>query len=47
MKSYEIQSLFQKKLETYASVEGQPSDPDIFTLQETLPAFLLPIAYDG
>ena len=47
MKSDEIQSLFATKLETYAPIKGQPSDPDLSALQETLTAFLLPIAYDG
>ena len=47
MKSDEIQSLFETKLETYASVEGQPSDPDLSALQETLTTLLLPIAYNG
>ena len=47
MKSDEIQLLFAMALETYAPVEGQPSDPDLSTLQETLTALLLPITYDG
>ena len=47
MKSDEIQSLFVAKLETYAPIEGQPSDLDLSALQETLTDFLLPIAYDG
>ena len=47
MKSDEIQSLFVATLEMYAPVKGQPSYPDLSALQETLPAFLLPIAYDG
>ena len=47
MKSDEIQSLFVTKLETYAPVEGQPSDPDLSALQETLTVILLTIAYDG
>ena len=47
MKSDEIQSLFATKFETYAPIEGQPLDPDISTLQETLTALLLLIAYDG
>ena len=47
MKSDEIQSLFATAIETYAPVKGQPSDPDLSTLQETLTALLLPIAYDG
>ena len=47
MKSDEIQSLFATALETYAPVEGQPSDLDLSTLRETLTALLLPIAYDG
>ena len=47
MKSDEIQSLFATFLETYAPVEGQPSDPDLSTLWETLTALLLTIAYDG
>ena len=47
MKSDEIQSLFAAKLETYAPIEGQPSDPDLSNLRETITALLLPIAYDG
>ena len=47
MKSDEIQSLFAMAIETYALVEGQPSDPDLSTLRETLTTLLLPIAYDG
>ena len=47
MKSDEIQSLFAAKLETYAPIEGQPLDPDLFSLQETRTALILPIAYDG
>ena len=47
MTSDEIQSLFATKLETYAPVEGQPSDPDLSALPEMLTALLLPIAYDG
>ena len=47
MKSDEIQSLFATALNTYAPVAGQPSDPDLSTLQETLTALLLPTAYDG
>ena len=47
MKSNEIQSLFAAKIETYAPVEGQPSDPELSALQETLTALLLPIAYNG
>ena len=47
MKSDEIQSLFVTTLKTYAPVEGQPSDPDLSTLWETLTALLLTIVYDG
>ena len=47
MKSDEIQSLFTTAIETYAPVKGQPSDPDLSTLWETLTALLLPIVYDG
>ena len=47
MKSDEIQSLFAKAIEMYAPVEGQPLDLDLSTLQETLTALLLTIAYDG
>ena len=47
MKSDEIQSLFATKLKTYAPIEGQPLDPDLSALRETLTAILLPIAYDG
>ena len=47
MKSDETQSLFATKLEMYAPVEGQPSDPDLSALQETPTALLLPTAYDG
>ena len=47
MKSDEIQSLFATAIETYAPVKGEPSDPDISTLRETLTALLLPIAYNG
>ena len=46
MKSDEIHLFFATKLETYASIEGQPSDPDLSALQETLTALLLPIVYD-
>ena len=46
MKSDEIQSLFATALETYAPIKGQPSDPDLSTLWETLTAPLLPISYD-
>ena len=31
----------------YVPVKGQPSDPDLSTLRETLTALLLPITYDG
>ena len=37
----------RQNLETYAPVEGQPSDLDISALQETLTALLLPISYYG
>ena len=47
MKSDKIQSPFATKLETNTSVEGQPSDPDLSALRETLTVVLLPIAYDG
>ena len=47
MKSDEIQSLFTTDLKTYVPVEGQPSDPDLSTLQETLTTLLLTISYDG
>ena len=47
MKSDEIQLLFTTAIDTYAYVEGQPSDPDLSTLRETLTALLLPIAYNG
>ena len=47
MKSDETQSLFATKLEMYAPVEGQPSDPDLYSLRERLTALLPPIAYDG
>ena len=47
MKSDEIQSLFVTTLETYAPVEGQPSDSELSTLLETLTAILLTIACDG
>ena len=47
MKSDEIQSLFTTAIEMYAPVKGQPSDPDLSTLQETLTAVLLPIEYNG
>ena len=47
MKSDKIQSLLATKLETYAPVEGQPSDPDLSVLRETLTALLLSIAYNG
>ena len=47
MKSDKIQSLFATAHETYAPVEGQPSNPDLSTLPETLTALLLTIAYDG
>ena len=46
MKSDEIQSLFATAIKTYAPVEGQPSDPDLSILWETLTALLLPITYD-
>ena len=39
--------LFAKNLDTYAPVEGQPLDPDISALRETLTEILLPIAYNG
>ena len=42
-----MQSLFATNIETHAPVEGQPSDPDLSSLQETLTALLLPISYDG
>ena len=47
MKSDEIQSLFAAKLETYAPIEGQLSEPDLSALRETLAALLLTITYDG
>ena len=47
MNSDEIQSLFATAIETYAPVKGQPSDPDLSTLRETLTALLLLISYDG
>ena len=47
MKSDEIQSLFAAALKMYAPVEGQPSDPYLSTLRDTLTALLLPITYDG
>ena len=47
MKSDKVQSLFPKKLETYAPVEGQPSVLDLFSLREILTTLLLPIGYDG
>ena len=47
MKSDKIQSLFATAHETYAPVEGQPSNPDLSTLQETLTTLLLTISYDG
>ena len=47
MKSDEIQSLFATSIETYTPIEGQPSEPDLSTLQEKLTALFLPIAYDG
>ena len=47
MKSDDIQSLFTTDLKTYGPVEGQPSDPDLSTLQETLTTLLLTITYDG
>ena len=47
MKFDEIQSLFATTIETYAPVEGQPSNPYLSTLWETLTALLLPIAYNG
>ena len=47
MKSDKIQSLFAMKLETYAPEKGQPLDPDLSALRETLTTILLPIAYDG
>ena len=47
MKSDEIQSLFVTTLETYAPVEGKPSDSELSTLLETLTAILLTIACDG
>ena len=47
MKSDEIKSLFATTLETYAPVEGQPSDPDLSTLWGTLTVIFLPITYDG
>ena len=47
MKSDEIQLLFAAQLETFAPIEGQPLDPDLSAMQETLTALLLPIAYDG
>ena len=46
MKSDKIQSLFAAQLETYAPIEGQPSDLDLSALRETLTAPLLPIEYD-
>ena len=47
MKSDEIQLLFAMALETYAPVEGQPSDPDLSTFRETPTVLILPITYDG
>ena len=47
MKSDEIQSLFATAIKTYTPVKGQPSDPDLSTLQETLTALLISIMYDG
>ena len=47
MKSDNIQLLFATAIKTYVPVEGQSSDPDLSTLQETLTALLLPITYDG
>ena len=47
MKSDKIQSLFAAQLKMYAPIKGQPLDPDISALQETLAALLLPISYDG
>ena len=47
MKSDEIQSLFATKLERYAPIKGQPSDPNLSALQETLTALLQPITYNG
>ena len=46
MKSEEIQFLFAAQLETYAPIKGQPSDPDLSALQETLTSILLTITYD-
>ena len=47
MNSDEIQSLFVAQLETYVPIKGEPSDPDLFALRETITALLLPITYDG
>ena len=47
MKSDKIQSIFATALKMYTPIKGQPSDPDLSTLWETLTAFLLPIVYDG
>ena len=47
MKSDEIQSLFATSIKTYTPVKGQPSDPDLSTLRETLTALFIPMAYDG
>ena len=47
MKSDEIQSLFATAIKTHAPVKGQPLDPDLSTLQETMTVLLLPIVYDG
>ena len=47
MKSDKIQLLFATAIETYAPVEGQPSDLDLSTLRETLTVLLLNITYDG
>ena len=47
MMSNEIQSLFATAIKTYAPVEGQPSDPYLSTLWDTLTMLLLPIVYDG
>ena len=47
MKSDKIQSIFATALKMHAPIEGQPSDPDLSTLQETLTTLFLTIAYDG
>ena len=47
MKSDDIQSLFVTTLETYAPVEGKPSDPYLSKIWEMLTALLLIITYDG